>query len=351
MAPPPDFRSPALSPQKKGDHTNSNTSPGVPQSVYHLRDREGNPEDPEEFWFGISIIQFPKSQKGEKAGWLGAPRSQAESESVSDYKSEEKAAYSNSSNSRAPPPSQLFARRPPTTTGSNNFSKNMTVETETVSSVPQVTVGAAGVPGGAWIRSKKINDTIRAPKKDKKKPTKRAGGGGPANPWSKADLFARRVAEAVEANSSIPRKPLSTNRTPLRHHRNPPKDSIHEPPSATSIQGGPDRGLRLPLLGSMDGNQSAGRNGMKFANTSGASNTNAASDGATGEASGDREGGGWGGSGPSAAVGGAGGSRPEGQLGSGQKEKGGNSRGQNGHRALLPSLRFHCHINRRRTLY
>jgi hypothetical protein len=31
----------------------------------------------------------------------------------------------------------------------------------------------------------------------------------------------------------------------------------------------------------MDGNQSAGRNGMKFANTSGASNTNAASDGAT----------------------------------------------------------------------
>lgn len=65
--------------------------------------------------------------------------------------------------------------------GSDNFSRNMTVETETVSSVPQVAVGAAGVPGGASIRSKKSNDTIRAPKKDKKKPTKRAGGGGPAN--------------------------------------------------------------------------------------------------------------------------------------------------------------------------
>jgi len=80
----------------------------------------------------------------------------------------------------------------------------------------------------------------------------------------------------------------------------------------------------------MDGNQSVGRNGMKFANTLGASNTNAASDGAMGEASGDRVGGG-GGSGPSAAVGGAGGSRPEGHSGSEQKEKGGNPRGQNGH--------------------
>jgi len=77
---------------------------------------------------------------------------------------------------------------------------------------------------------------------------------------------------------------------------------------------------------------------MKFANTSGGSNTNAASDGATGEASGDRGGGGV--SGSSAAVGGAGGSRPEGQPGSGQKEKGGNSKGQNGHRGLLPESPF-----------
>ena len=78
---------------------------------------------------------------------------------------------------------------------------------------------------------------------------------------------------------------------------------------------------------------------MKFANTSGGSNTNAASDGVAGEASGDRGGGG-GGPGPSTAVGGAGGSRSEGQSGSGQKEKGGNSRGQNGHRGLLPESPF-----------
>lgn len=89
---------------------------------------------------------------------------------------------------------------------------------------------------------------------------------------------------------------------------------------------------------------------MKFANTSGASNTNAASNRATGEASGDKDGGG-GGSGPSVAVGGAGGSRPEGQSVSGQKEMGGNSTGQNGHQALLPGLRFHRHIILRRTLY
>ncbi|RPA91580.1 hypothetical protein L873DRAFT_1577205, partial [Choiromyces venosus 120613-1] len=388
--PPPDSRSPGLSPHKKGDHNNYTTSTGVPQSVYLLRDREGNLEDFEESGVA-SGMRTPRSNsspaletvvesslpttpaistsktlteqvaalvnrqqhhtileepEGEKSGAGGtrkhrtgsiassiAPRSQAESESESGYKSEEKAAYANNNNNnRAPPPSKAYARRP-TVMGSDNFSRNMTVETETVSSVPQVAVGAAGVPGGASIRSKKSSDTIRAPKKEKKKPMKRSGGGGPANPSSKADLFARRVAEAVdEANSSDSEETFVYESNPPEAPQRPTSRFHSRTPSATSIQGGPDtRGLRLPLLSTMDGNQSTGRNRMKFANTSISSNTNAASDGIAGEASGDRGGGGT--SGPSAAAGGAGGSRSEGNSGSGQKEKGG--RGQNGHRSLL----------------
>ncbi|CUS06753.1 unnamed protein product [Tuber aestivum] len=390
--PPPDSRSPALSPQKKGDRTNCNTSAGVPQSVHLLRDREGNPEDLEESGLASgmrtprsnnspaleTVVEsslpttpaistsktlteqvaalvnrqqhntIPEEPEGEKSGAGGtrkhrtssiassiAPRSQAESESESGYRSEEKTAYANNNNNgRAPPPSKVFARRP-AVMGSDNFSRNMTVETETVSSVPQVAVGATGVPGGASIRSKKSSDTIRAPKKEKRKPTKRTGGGGSTNPSSKADLFARRVAEAVdEANSSDSEETFVYESNPPEASQRPTSRFHSRTPSATSIQGGLDpRGLRLPLLSSMDGNQSTGRNRMKFASASAGNNANAASDGGAGEGSGDR--GGAGGSGSSAAVAGAGGSRSEGQSGSGQKEKGGNSRGQNGHRSLF----------------
>ncbi|PWW77126.1 hypothetical protein C7212DRAFT_357010 [Tuber magnatum] len=390
--PPPDSRSPGLSPQKKGDRTNYNTSVGVPQSVHLLRDREGNPEDLEESGLASgmrtprsnnspaleTVVEgslpttpaistsgtltehmaalvnrqqhstIPEEPEGEKSGAGGtrkhrassiassiAPRSQAESESESGYRSEEKAAYANNNNNgRAPPPSKPFARRP-AVMGSDNFSRNMTVETETVISVPQVAMGATGVPGGASIRSKKSSDTIRAPRKEKKKPTKRTGGGGPANPSSKADLFARRLAEAVdEANSSDAEETFVYESNPPEASQRPTSRFHSRTPSATSIQGGLDpRGLRLPLLSSMDGNQSTGRGRMKFASASASNNTGAASDGAAGEVSGDR--GGAGGSGSSAAVGGAGGSRLEGQPGSGQKEKGGNSRDQNGHRGLL----------------
>ncbi|KAG0636539.1 vacuolar segregation subunit 7-domain-containing protein [Tuber brumale] len=382
--PPPDSRSPALSPQKKGDRTNYNTLTGVPQSVHLLR--EGNSEDLEESGLASgmrtprsnnspaleTVVEsslpstsktlteqvaalinrqqhntIPEEPEGEKSGARGtrkhrtgsiassiAPRSQAESESESGYKSEEKATYANNNNSsRAPPSLKGFARRP-AVMGGDNFSRNMTVETETVSSVPQVAVGAAGVPGGASIRSKKSSDTIRAPKKEKKKPPKRTGGGGPANPSSKADLFARRVAEAVdEANSSDSEETFVYESNPPEAQQRPTSRFHSRTPSATSIQGGPDpQGLRLPLLSSMDGNQSTRRGRMKFASASVSSNANAASDGAAGEASGDRAGGG--GPGPSAAIGGAGGSRSEGQSGSGQKEKGGSSKGQNGHRDL-----------------
>ncbi|KAA8894029.1 vacuolar segregation subunit 7-domain-containing protein [Sphaerosporella brunnea] len=129
-----------------------------------------------------------------------APSSTAESESESGYRSEDKTPTS--SLHRVPPPARVFGRRP-TVTGKDTSSKAMTVETETVSSVPQVGLGAVGAGGGASIRSKKSTDTIRAPRKEKKRTTRRTVAAGPSNPSSKADIFAAKIAEAVdEANSS-----------------------------------------------------------------------------------------------------------------------------------------------------
>lgn len=52
--------------------------------------------------------------------------------------------------------------------------KNMTVETETVSSIPQVAVGGTGGPGiNGSLRAKPSSETIR-PKKDKKKTIRKA---------------------------------------------------------------------------------------------------------------------------------------------------------------------------------
>lgn len=99
----------------------------------------------------------------------------AESESESGYKSGDR-----TSRPSVPPPAKPFSRRQ-TMMGSDSFSGRMTVETETVTSVPQVALGAGVLPGGASIRSKKSTDTIRASRKKEKKVLKRTGGGGNNN--------------------------------------------------------------------------------------------------------------------------------------------------------------------------
>lgn len=164
----------------------------------------------------------------------------AESESESGYKSGDRKSRAAA---RVPPPSKSFSRRS-TVMGSDNFSGRMTVETETVTSVPQVALGAGVLPGGASIRSKKSTDTIRAPKKKEKKVLKRAGGGGNSNRtyfslfpstlnWGKTDtdvsylllqslvrptyLPQRSLRLLMRPTHRTRRKPLSTN--PTRQNR------------------------------------------------------------------------------------------------------------------------------------
>ncbi|KAI5776633.1 vacuolar segregation subunit 7-domain-containing protein [Geopyxis carbonaria] len=188
-----------------------------------------------------------------------APKSEAASESESGYKSEDRSLAS--SGTKVPP--KGFTRRP-TVLGKDMTSRGMTVETETVSSVPQVVLGAVGPPGGTSIRSKKSTDTIRAPKKDKRRNPRRAV----VSASSKADIFAAKIAEAVdEANSSDSEETFVYESNPPESVQRPSSRFHSRTPSATSI--GPDpRGQRLAPLSTIDGTQSTGRKGMKFVNNS-----------------------------------------------------------------------------------
>lgn len=231
-SPPPGSRSPAPSPLKKNE---SATLAPPPPSIVPQRERDAGLEDPEDpnlpsgmrtprsnaspaletvveslpnspapgtsiaLTEQVAVLVARQSNKthtiheesesevsvetvkgrGSRAASITSSIAQslAESESESGYKSEDRPT---NAATRPQPPSKPFNRRP-TVMGSDNFSGRMTVETETVTSVPQVALGAGVNPGGASIRSKKSTDTIRAPKKKEKKVLKRTGGAGNSN--------------------------------------------------------------------------------------------------------------------------------------------------------------------------
>ncbi|KAL8727299.1 MAG: hypothetical protein Q9166_006130 [cf. Caloplaca sp. 2 TL-2023] len=160
-------------------------------------------------------------------------------------------------------------------TGAEGSVKSMTVETETVSSIPQVALGGgAGERGllgrtdtGGSLRLKPSTETIR-PKKEKKRVVRKAPSLNAGTASSKSDIFEAKVASAVdEANSSDseetfvyesnPPEPLSAR--PHRYHS--------RTPSATSMASQIDHyGSRARQ---QDGHHSiAGKKSMKFANNS-----------------------------------------------------------------------------------
>ncbi|KAK2762674.1 hypothetical protein FQN54_000848 [Arachnomyces sp. PD_36] len=121
--------------------------------------------------------------------------------------------------------------------------RNMIVETETVSSIPQVSLGgganersaARGEAGGS-VRLKPSNETIR-PKKEKKKQTRKPTNLATGTVSSKADIFEAKVASAVdEANSSDSDETFVYESNPTDpHHPARPHRYHSRTPSATSM--------------------------------------------------------------------------------------------------------------------
>ncbi|KAH0555855.1 hypothetical protein GP486_006200 [Trichoglossum hirsutum] len=166
------------------------------------------------------------------------------------------------------PYSTLHPRGKPAGEGST---KNMTVETETVSSIPQVAVGGgAGERGGPTrsetsgsVRQKPSTETIR-PKKEKKK-ARKAPSVTAGTASSKADIFEAKIASAVEADSSDSEEAFVYESNPPEPH--PPRSGRYHSrtPSVTSMHSQADQrpGLRS-VQSLLDGNQT--KRSMKFTN-------------------------------------------------------------------------------------
>ncbi|PYH87402.1 putative phospholipid metabolism enzyme regulator [Aspergillus ellipticus CBS 707.79] len=151
--------------------------------------------------------------------------------------------------------------------------RNMIVETETVSSIPQVSLGVATGDRGntgrvdtGTLRMKPSTETIR-PKKEKKRTRKPATlASGAAS--SKADIFEAKVASAVDEAD------VSDSDETFVYESNPPdpypvrQNRYHSrTPSATSMASQVDQLAVRSRPGIRDGNHSVtGKRSMKFTN-------------------------------------------------------------------------------------
>ncbi|KAL2021809.1 hypothetical protein VTK56DRAFT_6583 [Thermocarpiscus australiensis] len=149
--------------------------------------------------------------------------------------------------------------------------QSMTVETETVTSIPQAAIApATGAQGpSSSLRTKPSTETIR-PKKEKKKPTRKQPTVTAGNASSKADIFEAKVASAVEeANSSDSEETFVYDSNPP-DARDRPQRFHSRTPSATSMVSQIDRSGMRSIHAVME---SAGppvmvKKSMKFVNSS-----------------------------------------------------------------------------------
>ncbi|TQS31459.1 hypothetical protein Golomagni_08256, partial [Golovinomyces magnicellulatus] len=156
--------------------------------------------------------------------------------------------------------------------------QNMTVETETVASIPQValTTNSKGDGVNGTLKTKQSTETIK-PKKERKKTTRKQPSVNAGTAASKADNFEAKIASAVdEADTSDSEEtfvydsnpPDAGDRTVRRFHS--------RTPSATSMASqAPDRQNVRSIYGVMEGNHHGPvpKKSMKFVNTFNGSGT------------------------------------------------------------------------------
>ncbi|GJN78931.1 hypothetical protein PLIIFM63780_002442 [Purpureocillium lilacinum] len=153
--------------------------------------------------------------------------------------------------------------------------QNMTVETETVPSVPQValTAGQKSEGGNGTLKAKPSTETIK-PKKEKKKPTRKQPAVSSAT-GSKADIFEAKIASAVdEANTSDSEETFVYDSNPPDTAERSNRRFHSRTPSATSMASQADRQNLRSIYGVMqDGSHGSGhphgpvpKKSMKFVN-------------------------------------------------------------------------------------
>ncbi|KAK5115744.1 hypothetical protein LTR62_000833 [Meristemomyces frigidus] len=150
--------------------------------------------------------------------------------------------------------------------------QNMTVETETVPSIPQSGLGTADrvgsgrVDASGSVRLKPSTETIR-PKKERKKPTQKTRSMNQGTASSKADIFEQRVASAVEQENT------SDSDETFVYESNPPEPQRRtrhhsRTPSVTSAHSTTDQSRGIRNFGELIDEQRRvnGKRSMKFSN-------------------------------------------------------------------------------------
>ncbi|KAL7789988.1 vacuolar segregation subunit 7 domain-containing protein [Trichoderma ceciliae] len=148
--------------------------------------------------------------------------------------------------------------------------QTMTVETETVSSIPQVALTVGPKPDGAngTLRTKQSTETIK-PKKEKKRSSRKQPVNS-GNGSSKADIFEAKIASAVdEANTSDSEETFVYDSNPPDVGDRVTRRFHSRTPSATSIVSQSDRPNLRSIYGIMEGHVPAPKKSMKFSNNYG----------------------------------------------------------------------------------
>ncbi|ROW03180.1 hypothetical protein VPNG_08170 [Cytospora leucostoma] len=145
--------------------------------------------------------------------------------------------------------------------------QHMTVETETVTSIPQhslAPVALQGVANGS-LRTKPSSETIRPKKEKKRSNRKQPNVSGTAS--SKADIFEAKIASAVDADTSDSEETFVYDSNPPEASDRPRRFHSRTP-SATSMVSQIDRnGLRaFNSILENPGSSAAAKRSMKFVN-------------------------------------------------------------------------------------
>ncbi|CAI6100554.1 unnamed protein product [Clonostachys chloroleuca] len=145
----------------------------------------------------------------------------------------------------------------------------MTVETETVSSIPQVALAAKPEGHNGTLKTKPSTETIK-PRKEKRRTSRKQPAVNAGNASSKADIFEAKIASAVdEANTSDSEETFVYDSNPPDGAADRSARRFHSrTPSTTSMASQADRQNLRSIYGVMDGGAThAPKKGMKFVST------------------------------------------------------------------------------------
>ncbi|ESA42714.1 uncharacterized protein NCU08961 [Neurospora crassa OR74A] len=148
--------------------------------------------------------------------------------------------------------------------------QSMTVEAETVTSIPQVALAPGGgvQPSSLSLRTKPSTETIRPPKKEKKRTARKQPNMTAGTASSKADIFEAKVASAIEeTNSSDSDETFVYDSNPPDHPR-PPRYHSRTPSAASMVSQMNRADMRSIHSAMMNVEQPIGvKRSMKFVNS------------------------------------------------------------------------------------